>query len=343
MINCQHMKRLTFLLLASLIFSCSSENKNTLYLFTWSGFFKPELIEKFEEIHHCRVVIDTYDSNESMYAKLKIGGTSYDLILPSNYYLDILHQQELIVPLDPSKLTILDGLDRQYFKDENPLLGLPLIVGFSGIAYRKDRVPDLDPSYGVFGRRDLRGRMTMLNDLREALGAALRFNGHSINTTNPQEIDQAADLLIQWKRNLAKFESEQYKNGLATAEFLVVQGYSLDVLQLQREDDNVAFLFPKEGALLAVDYLALTKGAKNSDLAYAFMNYILEPSVAAENMMYINTLIPVKSAYKLLSPEMQNNPILFPSKDDLENVELLKDLHEDINLYYKAWERVKGT
>jgi spermidine/putrescine transport system substrate-binding protein len=337
------MKRITLLLLASLIFSCSSENKNTLYIFSWSGFFKPELISKFEKTNNCRVVIDTYDSNESMYAKLKIGSSRYDLILPSNYYLEILHEQGLILPLEKSKLTIISGLDRNYFKDEDPLLGLPIIVGFSGITYRKDRIPDLEASYGVFGRKDLRGRMTMLNDLREALGAALRYNGHSINTTNPDEIDQAANLVIKWKKNLAKFENEQYKNGLATAEFLVSQGYSIDVLQLQREDESVDFLFPKEGGILAVDYLALSKDSKNLDLAYAFMNFILEPSVAAENMMFINTLIPVQPAYKLLSEKMRNNPILFPSDEILQKLELIEDLHEDVILYYKAWERVKGA
>jgi spermidine/putrescine transport system substrate-binding protein len=337
------MKKLSLILVLALLFSCSSENRKTLYIFSWSGFFKPELISKFEEMYHCRVVIDTYDSNESMYAKLKIGSTKYDLILPSNYYLEILHEQGIIDSLDPSRITILDGLDRHYFEETQPLLGLPIIVGFSGIAYRKDRLPDLEPSYGVFGKRELRGRMTMLNDLRESLGAALKYNGHSINTTNPKEIEQAANILIKWKKNLAKFENEQYKNGLATAEFLVAQGYSIDVLQIQKEDENVAFLFPEQGAILAIDYLSLPKEAQNIDLAYAFMNFILTPEVAAENMMYINTLIPVEPAYKLIDEKMRSNPILFPSADIIRKAEFIEDLRQDIQLYYDAWERVKGA
>ncbi len=331
------------LLLMTLTLSCSSENKNTLHLFIWSGFLKPELIAKFEKTHNCHVVIDTYDSNESMYAKLKLSGSGYDIIFPSNYYLDILDKQGMIVPLDPSRLNILTGLDRRYFKDDNPLLGLPTIVSFSGIAYRKDRLPNLEASYGVFDRKDLKGRMTMLNDIREAFGAALKFQGHSINTTNTEEIEQAADLLIKWKKNLAKFESEQYKNGLATAEFLVVQGYSIDVMQLNQEDENIEFLFPKEGAVLSVDYMSILKGSKNIDLAYAFMNFLLEPINAAENMMYINTLIPVQPAYDLLDNRLKESTILFPSEEDLNKMELIEDLHQEIKQYYKAWERVKGS
>jgi spermidine/putrescine transport system substrate-binding protein len=337
------MKRITLLaLLACFFYSCNSSKEDTLFLFTWSEFFDSKLIEKFEEEFQCRVVIDTYDSNESMYAKLKLGSSSYDLIFPSGYYLEILNKQGLTAPLDKSQIPNIANLDPSYFDKNAPLIGVPFLVSFSGIAYRKDRV-SLEPTWGAFARSDLRGRMTVLNDIREALGAALKFLGYSVNTRNPKELEEAGNVLIQWKPNLAKFESEQYKSGIATAEFLVVQGYSIDIMQIRQEDENVDFLFPKEGAIMSIDYIAMLKGSKHKDLAYAFINFMLDPNNAAQNMTYTKSLMPVKNAYELLDPVMKESPILFPTQENLSKMEEIKDVQEDIKYYFETWERVKGS
>lgn len=335
-------KSLFSFLLLFFVSGCFSSNEKTLHIFTWSDFFDPELIEKFEEEFSCRVVTDTYDSNESLYAKLKLGQTGYDLIFPSGYYLDILYSQGLILPLDKDKIPNLAKLDPQYYKEATPLIGVPFIVSFSGIAYRKDRLQSIDPSWTVFSRTDLKGRMTMLNDIRETLGAALKVLGYSINTKNPEEIEEAGDLLISWKPNLAKYESEQYKSGIANAEFLVVQGYSIDVMQIEEEDENVKFILPKEGGILSIDYIAMPNGAKNKDLGLAFMNFMLDPEHAAQNMEYIKALIPITEAYEKLGSQMRNSPILFPSIENLQKMEEIKDLGGDIVHYFKVWERVKG-
>lgn len=340
-IRASMMKRCFLVLLCLSLFSCSPSEQKTLFIFTWSQFFDPELIEEFEKKYHCHVVLDTFDSNESMYAKLKLGSSRYDIILPSNYYLDLLQNQGMIRPLDKKAIPNIVHLDPKFFTDKEPLYAIPLIVSFSGIAYRKDRLKNLEPSWGVFSEKKLAGRMTMLNDIREALGAALKFLGYSVNSRNPKEIEEAGDLLIQWKQNLAKFESEQYKNGIATAEFLVVQGYSIDIMQIREEDKNVDFLFPKEGALLSIDSMVMPKGAQNIELALEFINFMLEPKNAAKNMNYNKSLFPVKPAYDLLDPELKGNPILFPDKKTLDKMELIEDLQEDIKLYYDAWERVK--
>src|SRR5262249_41315816 len=155
-------------------------------------------------------------------------------------------------------------------------------------------------------------RMTLLNEVREALGAALLYKGHSVNTTNPSEIDEATEIVIEWKQNLAKFESEQYKNGLASAEFLVSQGYSGDIAQVQVETPEIAFDIPKEGALLSADYLVIPKDAKQVALAYAFINFLLEPHIAAQNIEFTRYLSPNTGAYLLLPQELRDNTILFP-------------------------------
>lgn len=331
-----------FLLVAILFASCNFSSKPTLHIFTWSELFKPELISEFESKFNCRVTIDTYDSNESMYAKLKLSSVNYDIIFPSNYYIEILEKQQMIQPVDLKKVPNIQNLDPKFFKLIEPLPAVPFIVSFSGIAYRKDKVQINDPSWDVFGRSDLKGRMTMLNDAREALGAALKYLGYSINTRVPEQVSQAGDVLINWRKNLAKFESEQYKFGLSSGEFLVVQGYSIDVVQVMEENPDVDFLYPKEGAIMSIDYMAIPTHSKNTDLAHDFINFMLETPVAYENMVYTNSLTPILPAYELLDLKKRQNPLLFPSSEALEKMELIEDLQNDIQLYYKAWDKVKS-
>ena len=278
-----------------------------------------------------------------MYAKLKLGAAGYDLIFPSSYYLDILVKQGMIQTLDLKNIPNISLLDPVYMQARPPIFGVPFLIGFSGLAYRQDRLQEIEHSWNVFAREDLKGRMTMLNDFRDALGAALKFLGYSINSKNPAEIDKAADQLIKWKKNLAKFESEQYKSGIASAEFLVVQGHTIDIAKLRREDPNVVFIYPKEGAIMAIDYMAIPIGAKNPALANAFINFMLEPSIAAQNISHINALIPVLPAYELLDPKLKQDPILFPPREAAKKMEIIEDLKEETKLFFQAWDKVKAS
>lgn len=183
----------------------------------------------------------------------------------------------------------------------------------------------------------------MLNDIREALGAALRFLGFSINTRNEVEVKKASDLLISWKRNLAKFESEQYKHGIASAEYLIVQGYSGDILQVMQENENVAFLYPDEGTMMSIDYLAIPANAPNPALAHAFINFLLKGEIAAENIEYTYYLSPNLNAYEHLEPALRQNPVLFPSEEVLKKAEVIRNLEDGYAIYIKAWERVKAA
>lgn len=334
---------LSFLVFALLLMaSCTSSNRQTLYIFAWSDLIKPELITEFEQAFNCHVVIDTYDSNESMYAKLKLSSVHYDIIFPSNYYVDILQSQSMIQPIDRSQVPNINNFDPNYFKDHADLSALPFIVSFSGIAYRQDKLQLDHPSWDVFSRTDLKGRMTMLNDGRETIGAALKYLGFSINSRSADEITQATDILISWKKNLAKFESEQYKNGLASGEFLVAQGYSIDIMQVITENPEVAFAYPIEGAILSIDCIAIPTGATETTLAHAFINFMLDTPNAAENVMFTKSLMPLLPVYDLLDTSMRQDPILFPPPEDLKKMELIQDLQGDIQLYYKAWNRVKS-
>jgi spermidine/putrescine transport system substrate-binding protein len=164
---------------------------------------------------------------------------------------------------------------------------VPYMITNTGIAYLEGRVKDVVPSWRMFGRTDLRGRMTMFNDMRETIGAALKFLGHSINSTSAADLAEAEALLLEWKKNLAKFDNEQYKIGLASGEFLLVHAWSGDIFQVRKENPDVRFFIPEEGTIISCDDLVIPAAAREIALAHAFINFLLDPAVAAENTAFI--------------------------------------------------------
>lgn len=339
------MKKILLSLLL-LLQACSSSEKPELHLFMWADYIKPEIIKRFEKEHHCRVVVDTYDTNEAMYAKLKLGVTGYDLIFPSIYIFNLMLEQGMIEKLDYSFMPNTRNLDSLYLKGLSKTelaYGVPYMVSFTGIGYRKDKLQKPITSWEVFGDSTFKGRMTMLNDMRETLGACLSFLGYSVNTENTNEIEQAADVLIKWKRNLAKFENEQYKSGLATAEFIISQGYNGDIAQVASENSAIAFSYPEEGTCFSIDLIAIPRHAPNSSLAHTFINYLLHPEIAAENITFTQFLSPNREAYPLLDEDLRNSPILFPPEKVLEKAELLQSIGNSIYDYIRAWDRAKAA
>ena len=320
--------------------------KPTLHIYTWADYIKPEIVERFEKENGCKVVIDTFDSNEAMYAKLKAGASGYDIITPSSYMVKMLEDQGMLLPLDHAKLPNIKNVDPDYLKiavDADMHHSVPYMLTNTGLAYSKKRVKNPEASYAMFDRPELKGRVTMLNDMRETVGAALKFLGYSLNTTDEKQLAEAKDLLIRWKRNLAKFENEQYKSGIASGEFLLVHGYSGDILQAQTENEDIVFVLPKEGYSVSCDDLVIPKDARETALAHKFINMLHDSKVAAENTEFISYLCPNKASYELLNEEIRKNPSLFPPAEVRAKSEVIHDLGADNQKYIKVWDQVKAA
>jgi spermidine/putrescine transport system substrate-binding protein len=322
------------------------KSEPTLHIYTWADYFKPDVIRRFEAAHSCRVVIDTFDSNESMYAKLKAGASGYDLLTPSSYMVSLMHSQGMLRPIDHALVPNLVHVDPEYLKiavDGAMDHSVPYMISNTGIAYLKSRVPDFVPSWAMFGRADLKGRMTLLNDMRETIGAGLKFLGYSLNTTNERELEAARDVILRWRANIAKFENEQYKTGLASGEFLLVQGYSGDILQVRKENPDIAFALPVEGAALSVDDLVIPVTAKEAALAHAFIDFLHDPAVAAENTSFLGYLCPNREGYDLLPPDLRNDPAVFISPELRARSEIIMDLGAANALYVRIWDEIKSA
>lgn len=317
-----------------------------LKIYTWADYFKPELLQRFEKEHGCRIILDTFESNESMYAKIKAGATGYDLVTPSSYFVKILFDQGFLQPLEHAQLPNLKHVDAEYLKiamDPKMHHSVPYMLTNTGIAYQKARVKGFVPSWKMFSQEALKGRMTMLNDMRETMGAALKSLGYSLNSRNDRELEAARDVVIGWKKNLAKFEAEQYKSGLASGEFLLVHGYSGDLLQVQKEDAGIDFVIPEEGTSIACDDLVVLKGSRQSALAHAFINFIHDPDVAAENTNFISYVCPNQTSYAKVDPILRNNPAVFLAPQVKARCEVIEDLGADTAKYTRMWDQIKAA
>ena len=322
-----------------------AEKKPVLHIYTWSDYVKPELVQRFEQENNCRVVIDTYDSNESMYAKLRAGATGYDLLFPSSYMVKIMDEQGMLRKLDPAQLPNLRNIDPAYLAmavDRSMEHSVPYTVTLTGLGYLGGKVENFEPTWAMLDREDLRGRMTMLNDHRETIGAALKFLGYSLNTLDDQQLAEAKAVVLRWKKNLAKFENEQYKNGLASGEFLLVHGYSGDLMLVKAENPDIQIAVPEEGSQINFDDMVIPVGAPQPELAHKMINFILEPQSAAELTEYIYFLCPNRPSYELLAEETRADPILFPPAEVVAKLETLADLGENNAKYTKLWDEIKA-
>jgi spermidine/putrescine transport system substrate-binding protein len=311
-----------------------------LYIYNWTYYIPDQVVKDFEKEYKVKVIYDMYTSNEEMFTKLKAGGTGYDLIFPSGDYVSIMMKENMLEAIDRAKLPNFKNLDPAVLAkihfDEGSKYSVPYMMGAAGVAVNKKFVREFDKSWSIFNRGDLKGRMTMLDDMREVLGAALKSLGYSVNTKNLEELQKAKELVKQWKEKIVKFDAESFGKGFAAGEFLVVQGYQENIfLELDEAGKkDVEFFIPKEGSAMYMDNMVLLKDAKNKDLAYTFMNYIHEPKVYAQIVDFL-MLPSINVPARALRTKKPNYEIV-----DLERSEFKEDLGESLKDYNKIWQEI---
>jgi len=328
-------------LLASAI-SCDSREK--LYIYNWTYYIPDSVIEKFEEEFNVRVVYDEFASNEEMFAKLRSTRSSrgsYDVVFPSGYYVPIMIRENMLEKIDKSKIENLGNIDPDVLAKAayDPLMeySVPYFYGAAVIVVNTARVPVFEKSWSIFAREDLRGRMTMLDDLREVMGDALLFLGYSVNTLNLTQITQARDLVnVSWKPNLVKFDAETFGKGYANEDFWVVHAYPEVVYEEIADNEqlfaNTVFFIPDEGGPSYIDNMVILKNARNIDLAHKFINFIHRPDIYAE----FTDIFGLPATVNIPARRLKKGVSLYP-EDALINTELTVDIGDSLELYNDAW------
>ena len=321
--------------------SSSSNARQKLFIYNWTYYIPDAVIKEFEQRYNVSIVYDMYASNEEMFAKLKAGGTGYDIVFPSGDYVSIMAREGMIDSIDKSKLPNFSNLDSSVLRkitfDPGCVHSVPYILGAAGVAVNTKLVTNFEKSWNIFNKTDLKGRMTLLDDMREVLGAALKTLGYSVNTSNFEELQKAKEVVLKWRENIVKFDAEAFAKGFAGGEFWVVHGYAenvyLEIDSTMRKD--VAFFIPKEGSAMYMDNMVILKDARNKDLAYKFINFIHEPEVYAKvvDFLMLPSINVPSRTFRTVKP---NYDIA-----DLSNSEFKEDLGEKLEMYNEIWQEIR--
>ncbi len=285
---------------------------NELHLYNWSQYIEPQVLADFEAEYGIHVVEDTFASNEELLAKLQSGAGGYDVIVPSDYMVNIMIQEGLLAELDHRNLPNLSNLDPLFTDppyDPGLVHCVPYLWGTTGIGYNTEFFEEPPDSWAYLFDPELTaqyaGRMTMLNDEREAFAAALKYLGYSLNTTNEAELREARDLLIQQKAWVYAYDSEQYEDLISADETVLAHGWSGDFFMLAEEDERIWYAIPREGGVIWADNLCIPASSRNKEAAELFINFLLRPEVAAANSNYTWYATPNAAAFDLIEPEIR--------------------------------------
>jgi spermidine/putrescine transport system permease protein len=316
-----------------------------LNVFIWSNYLPEQVIAEFERRFDAKLNVELYDSNEALLAKLQSGGASYDIIVPSDYMVTVLNGQELLDEIDRDRMTNFSNLDSQFVGlpyDRMNQYSVPYMWGTTGIAYRKDKIEGQIESWSVLWDSSYKDRLAMLDDVRETLGAALKFMGKSLNSTNPDDLEAAARLLEEQKPLLKAYDSGGFDQLLLSGDAWIVQGYSGQIAKAMAENSNLGYVIPKEGCTFFVDNLCIPKGAAHKELALEFINFVLEAKVAAEIANGTGYSSPSLAARGFIRPDLLANEAAYPPRDALDRCELIQEIGPAINLYDRYWTEIKS-
>jgi len=340
------MKKICILLAFLFMASPASAAHNELFLFIWSEYLPDQVVEQFTKETGIKVNISTYDSNEAMYAKVKmVSGKGYDLIVPSSDYVARMSREGMLMELDHAQLPNLKHLDHELVNkmvDPQSTFSVPYMWGSTAIAVNTE---DIDPkkvtTLNDLWRPEFAGKLIMPNDMRGVLGIGLKSLGYSLNDTNPEHLQQAYDKLLKLIPNVRVFDSDSPKQALLNGEVQLGAVWNGEAYIANGENPAIAYIYPKEGYSLWVDSFAIPQGATNIDQAHAFINFLLRPDMAKIICEELGYSSPNKGAVKLLSEDVRSNHIVYPTPDELARGEFETDLGEATQLYDALWIKLK--
>ena len=326
----------------------SADVAPVLHILTWEAYFDSEVLNQFQKKYDCEVSLDYYDSNDIVYATVESRTGAYDLITPAGSVAQVLEQEGLLLPLDHGKIPNLKNLDRDALvMSLNPEMrySVPYTQTFTCIAYNMRKVDAADlRGWSVFANPSYSRKMSLLDDMREVFGAALKSLGCSLNTTSATEIDKAGRVLAEWQKNIDALGLETPMEKLLTGEYLIVQAYDGDIAAAMMENEDINFHVPDEGVAINSDVFVIAADTPLPDLAHAFINHMLDPEMARQNMESIYFYMPNKPAMDLLRHHrfFKGGGVLPIPPETLAKCEVIVDLGVHNDKYEAAWGKAMG-
>jgi spermidine/putrescine-binding protein len=320
-----------------------------LHIYNWSEYIDPEIYEDFEQEFGVKVIEDTFASNEDLLAKLQAGATGYDIIVPSDYMVAIMVELDLLAEINYDNIPNFENIDETFLNppyDPDNKYSVPYQWGTTGIGYNADLFEEAPDSWAYLFDPEMAapyaGRMSMLNDSRESIGAALKYLGYSINSTDEQELEEAKQLLIQQKEWVSAYDSDGFEDLLASGEVDIGHGWSGDYFAAAEEAEQVWYIIPQEGGVIWTDNLCIPKSAPSQYTAEVFINYLLQPEVGAQITNYTWFGSPNKASEEFIDAEILEEPAIYPPPEVMDKLEFIRDVGEATAIYDRIWTEIKA-
>ena len=330
---------------ASSLGGCLLSKKEQLNVYNWSDYIGETTIKDFEKEFGCKVNYDNYSSNDELLAKIQSGATGYDVIVPSDYAVQILRKLGLLEPLDMGRITNFNNIGEKFrappFDPGPPTeqykYSIPYQWGTTGIGYNSAKVTDEVKGWAILWNTKYKDKITMLKEMREVIGTTLKFLGYSVNDTNPDHLQEVKAKLLEQKPLVRAYTTDTYMNLLAQGDSWLSQGWSGDVYQVAADNEDVRYVIPEDGTIIWMDNMAILKDAPHKDLAHEFINYILRPEVSAGISNYVWYANPNEASHEFTDPEIINDPSIYPPEDVMARLEFLEELGEYTQQMNDVW------
>lgn len=307
-----------------------------LHVYNWSDYVAPDTIGNFEKEFGVRVVYQTYESNEELVARVRAAGTGIDVVVPTNYAASLLAGMGRLLPLRRRYLTNFGNLAPAFVGppyDPDNRFTVPYQWGTTGLAIRSDKVTDAPDSWGVLLNPAYRGRMTQMNDMREVIGAWLRYRGKSLNSVELADMAQARTDAMAARDNLLGYVSAPVKPKLVSGEVWVAQLWNGDTAQAEALEPSIRYVLPLEGSTVWTDAAAVLADAPHPRAAHEFLNYLLRPEVSAAIAGATGYGSPNQAALARIP-----NPLPFPTAAEFQRLEYARPLGEDVAMWVRIWQ-----
>ena len=315
-------------------------------VFNWGDYIDPEVNKMFEEETGIRVVYSEFGTNEEMYQKLEPGNVSYDVAVPSDYMIEKMINNDMVEPIDVTKLTNYPKIDDRFKNlpyDPNNQYSVPYMWGTVGIIYNTTMVEEPVDSWDALFDERYAGKIFVYDSEREGIMAALKKLGYSMNTRDPQELEEAKQELIKQAPLVLSYVGDEGKGKMVNGEAALMMAWAGDAQLMVEENPDLAYVLPKEGTNFFVDAIVIPKGAENIENAYKYIDFLCRPDIAARNAEYIGYSTPISEARELLPEEMKNSEIAYPDESLTDQMEMFTDPSDVIKLYSSIWLEAKSS
>jgi spermidine/putrescine transport system substrate-binding protein len=333
------------LVFTGLVGCTKKEDDKVLNLSIWGDYISEATKQEFTQKTGIVVNMSNYFSNEELLAKVQSGAGGVDVAVPSDYMVEIMAKMNFLEKLDKSKIPNIGNIDPQFLQqiyDPDNTYSLPYSWSTAGFAYNTTLIKkDLKSWKDVIDDANLDGKMSLMDDMREVMGLALKAQKHSVNDNNPDDIKAAVELLKKLKPRVKMFKSDTV-DALMNKEVALAHAYSSSAVKaMVLSHGKIKYVLPLEGGTKAIDNLVILKNSKHLAAAYQFLNFLLTQKADAAFVTTIYGGPVIKGVKELLPKELQGNEALFPALSTLSRFEFIHDLGKSTQLYDDAWTQVK--